>query len=56
MCGFNYIEASKKLKEEQQFLFAEGDAYEMRDALKIIYLYDVCYKVVLPYLYIEELS
>lgn len=56
MCGFNYIEASKKLKEEQQFLLAGGDAYEMRDALKIISLYDVCYKVVPPYPHIEELS
>ena len=55
MCGFNYIEASKRLKEEQQFLLAQGDAYEMRDALKIISLYDVCYKVVPPYPHTEEL-
>ena len=56
MCGFNYIEASKKLREEEQFLLAEGDAYEMRDALKVISLYNVCYKVVPQYPHIEELS
>ena len=56
MCGFNYIEASKKIKAEQQFLLAEGDAYEMRDALKKISPYDVCYKVLPPYPHIEELS
>ncbi len=43
MCGFNYIEASKKLKAEQQFLLSEGDA------LKIISCFDVCYKVIPPY-------
>ena len=56
ICGFNYIEAAKRLKAEQQFLLAEGDAYEIRDALKIIFLKNVCYKVVPPYPHLEELS
>lgn len=43
VCNINFIEAKRKLKEKKNNIF-QGNAYKVKDVLRILEKYNVCYE------------
>lgn len=56
VCGLNYPQAFQTLKTKSQVLLAQGDAYNIRDAINTVCVFDICCKVMPDYPYLSELT